>query len=140
LPAVRRGFSTVGAHRKCSIVNERGTRMAKLHIPYPGGDGIRIIQTRTLKPLRYRPADDRRVRAIDTSIGKNLGRVRFNYLDIDPLQIVEFKSPDEQLNTYKRSLIYAEGASPVPWRKLAERYGKEPVSQIRDLYASHSYA
>lgn len=132
----------IGAHRFCAIVNERGTRMAKLRIPYDGGDGIRIIPTKVLRDLRYRPAEDFRGRAIDTSIWRNLTnqKLRYDYFDDDPLQIVEFKSPDTQLNAYDGSLIFAESKGPVPWRKLTERYGAEPVAEVRELYATHSYA
>lgn len=132
----------IGAHRLCTIVNERGTRMAKLNIPYDGGDGIRIIPTKIMRDLRYRPADDQRGRAIDASIWKSLTghRIRYDYFDTDPLQIIEFKSPDTQLNAYDSSLIYAGSKGPVAWRQITKRYGSEAVAEIRDLYATHSYA
>lgn len=131
----------VGAHRLCTLVNERGTRMARLRIPYEGGDGIRIIPTKLLRHLHYRPAEEMRDRAIDTSIWRSLtgNRLRYDYFDIDPLQIVEFKSPDTQLNAYGGSLVYCESQGPMRWKAISERYGREGVAEVRDLYASHVY-
>jgi hypothetical protein len=109
------------------------------NITYVGGDGIRIIPMSLLEPLRFRPADEDRNRAVDTSMRDRLGRVRqlsYDYFDIDHLQIIGFQSEDQQLNTYRElRMIYGGGEeNRDPWATLATRYPQESVDEVREVF------
>jgi hypothetical protein len=132
----------VGAHRLCTLVHERGRRMMTLRVPYDGGDGIRIIPTKLLEPLEYRPAEEDAGRAIDTSIWRRLTRVkpvRFEYLDIHALQVVSFQSEDYQLNSYDSLRGFRSGPERQDvWEALAGCYSAAAVDAMRRLYEHRS--
>lgn len=124
---------TVRCARRSAIVNETGTRLAHLRIPYDGGDGIRIIPRQLLQPFGFRPAVEDAPRAIDTSVLTRL-RPRLAYHDLHPLQVVDFKSR-EQLNSYRDCLTFLDGdESADPFGDLAAYYPAEAVGEMRTLY------
>ena len=132
-------WNQIRASRASSVVNEDGTRLATISIGYEGGDGIRIIPVGLLEACGYRPAADHRERAIDTSVWMTLNRTErysFVYSD-DPLAIVEFKSPTNQLNSYEScaggfpSVRHAD-----PWGMLRGRYPGEFVDAAEAMYRS----
>jgi hypothetical protein len=131
---------TIRTHRLVSLVHESGDRMTSFEINYPGGDGIRIMPTSLLEPLRFRPADEDRNRAVDTSMRDRLGRIHggvppFDYFDIDALQIVGFQSEDQQLNTYASVQEQFNGDEDFdPWGTLATRYPQEAVDEVREVF------
>lgn len=131
------GPGEIRCARQSAIVDETGTRLARLRIPYDGGDGVRVIPTELLRPFNYRPAVEDASRAIDTSVWMRLKRTaKFTYHDVDPLQIVDFKS-DTQLNSYERVSKYREGEEhDDPWSELALLYPEDSVSAMRDFYAT----
>jgi glycosyltransferase involved in cell wall biosynthesis len=138
-----------GEIRCCRLsanVNETGTRLVPLCVRYDGGDGVRMIPTRLLEPLGYRPAEEDRPRAIDTSIlrrlTQHLGREpHLTYRDLHPLQIVEFKSPTTQLNSYTACLDHAAGGEWVnPLPALADHYPADAISELRAFYRKRSAA
>lgn len=132
---------TIRAHRLCAIVDDRGERLARLRISYEGGDGVRIFPTSLLEPLGFRPAMESRSRAIDTSMREQLRRrtgkrPTFVYHDEHPLQIVDFKSPREQLNRYSE-LVDAFGDGPEsrrPFEELSRYFPPESIAAVRTLY------
>lgn len=132
----------IGAHRLFTMIHESGERSCPLRIKYDGGDGIRAIPSALLEPLVYRPAEEDKNRAIDTSIWNGLTRVHgkrpeFHYVDLHPYQVVGFQSADEQLNDY-RSLKhgYACGEEATDhWERLADHYPAEAVEEVREVYA-----
>ena len=128
----------IRASRESSVVNEDGTRLATIRIGYEGGDGIRIIPVGLLEACGYRPAQDHKRRAIDTSVWMTLNqteRYSFVYAD-DPLSIVEFKSSTNQLNTYDScaggfpSVVHDD-----PWAVLGGRYPGVFVRAAQAMYA-----
>lgn len=133
----------IRAHRLSAIVDETGSRLRCVKVTYEGGDGIRIIPTAMLKPLRYRPLDEDRNRAMDTSTTMRLAQVMnlrlgdlFVYRDLHPLQIVEFKSAGEQLNAYQPvadSFGYGTESS-TPFAELAAVYPQELLDEIAGVY------
>jgi hypothetical protein len=132
----------IGAHRLFLMIHESGSRSCPLRIHYDGGDGIRTIPAALLEPLRYRPAEEDRNRAIDTSIWNRLGRVHgdrppFRYVDLHPAQVVGFQSADEQLNHYAelRAGFRAGEESRTHWELLAEHYPAEAIEDVREVYA-----
>jgi hypothetical protein len=129
----------IRASRESAVVNEDGTRLATIRIGYDGGDGIRIIPAGLLKACGYRPADDRKERAIDTSVWMTLKRTeQFSFVySSDPLNIVEFKSPAVQLNSYGalvRGFPHAE--QPDPWGVLRGRFPGVFVDAAEAMYAN----
>jgi hypothetical protein len=128
----------IGAHRLCTLVHEYGHRMMTLQVRYPGGDGIRVIPTTLLERLGYRPAEEHRDRAIDTSIWRQLAAIsppRFEYVDLHDLQVVSFQSEDVQLNSYESLRGFQHGPERRDvWDALTEHYPDEAVSEIRGVY------
>lgn len=122
--------------RLSSVVSEDGTRLAPLRIWYPGGDGVKILPRRLLAPYGFRPAENNRDRAIDTSIMRRIDpeNRRSAYFDAHPFQIVDWKTPGSQLNTYAACLSYAVGPQTDPWETLAGRYPDEALDEMRAIY------
>lgn len=124
--------------RDSAVVREDGRELATLHIRYPGGDGVRVIATETLAPLRFRPAEDTRRRAIDTSILQRLtvalGREpTLRYGDVHALQVVDWKSP-ANLNGYTACLHFRKGPLLDPWRALRGVYPAVALDEIQTVY------
>lgn len=129
----------VRASRASSVVNETGTRLATITIGYEGGDGIRIIPAALLKACGYRPAQDHKRRAIDTSVWMTLNQTeRYSFVySVDPLAIVEFKSPANQLNSYDALVCGFPCVEHVdPWAVLRERYPAEFIDAAEAMYRS----
>lgn len=130
--------------RRSSVVREDGRRIAPLHIMYQVkgydfGDGVRMIRSDFLRKVGYRPAEEDRNRAIDTSVWRQLGYAhgrppRITYTDLHPFQIVDFKSSGEQLNSYARCLDHLKGWEQDPWRVLARYYPAEALDDMRAVY------
>jgi hypothetical protein len=131
---------TIGCHRQAAFVREDGQRIAPLQIPYDGGVGVRIIPVPLLWRLGYRPAEEDRQRAIDTSVLVRIreahprGTVRLAYHDLHQYQIVDWKS-DTQLNAYRDCLGYLDGEeNHDPWAALAEHYPAEALDEMQAVY------
>jgi hypothetical protein len=128
--------------RRSAVVSEDGRRLAKLTITYPGGDGVRIWPAALLARVGYRPAEEHRRRGIDTSALGNvtaaLGRPpKMVYHDLHALQIVDWKSPSAQLNSYAACLSDSRIAAAEitdPWDALTEHYPTEAIEEMQSLY------
>jgi hypothetical protein len=122
-----------------AVVNETCTRMSRLTITYPGGDGVRIYPRRLLARKGFRPADEDRQRAIDTATHFGLAgeAPRYLYHDTNALAIVDFKSA-ENLNDYAGCRAKFGRRSPEsddPFGELAAFY---PDDAIREMQALHT--
>jgi len=90
--------------------------------------------------VNFRPAEDGRDRAIDTSIMRRLSYAqlgqppRIRYSDAHPFQIVDWKSPGNQLNSYQACLAFIDGDQLDPWQALTDRYPAEALEEMRALY------
>jgi hypothetical protein len=132
------------AFRRLAFVREDGLELSRAVVDYDGGCGIRIYPRRLLERLGYRPADEDRERGCDTSILVNLRRavpqLQISYRDVHALQIVDFKSPRENLNTYTELRRWRDRrASAViddPWSELEDVYPLEAVAAMREHYAA----
>lgn len=127
-----------------AVVSEDGQELARLKIRYEGGFGIRIIPAALVTAAGYRPAEEDRKRAIDSSVQKGLSRARrfrFVYHDLHDCQLVDFKSKGEQLNSYKVCLTHVYGeVSPVPWETLQGAYPSEALEDIQRFYGGRRRA
>ena len=130
----------IRACRESAVVREDGRKLARLKIPYPGGDGVRIIPRDLLERVQFRPADNHRDRAIDTSIMDRFTRAnsgappRIRYSDASPFQIVDWKSSESQLNTYRACLQFLDGEELDPWEALRDRYPFELLEEMAAHY------
>ena len=140
LAAVLPGPGEIKAFTRSSVVNEDGTRLARLHLKYPGGDGVRVFPIGLFEPLAFRPADEDKPRAIDTSIYTRLktrtgAEPRFVYADLHDFQVVDFKTSGEQLNPYEPCLSHIVGDElDDPFRVLADFYDEDVLQQIMAAY------
>jgi hypothetical protein len=120
-------------------VREDGSELTTRHINSPGGSGIRIIPRFLLEPFGFRPADEDRKRACDTSILVNLqehhgGNMRVFHYHYHNHQIVDWKSPTEQLNAYTELSIFKGFTEGDPFEALAGTYPEEALSEMRAHY------
>ena len=130
----------VRCSRLTAVVSEDGSRIAPLRVPYRGGDGIRFFPRPMMEKVGFRPAEDHRPRAIDTSIFRKIGQAlggnpSLVYKDLHPLQVVDFKSDNDQLTTYRACCEYLHGReNTTPFAALADHYPAEIVGQVASYY------
>jgi hypothetical protein len=132
--------NTIFGFQQISVVREDGKQICSPHIAYAGGSGIRIIPRQLLEAVGYRPADEDRKRGCDTSILANLRRAHPD-LEVKPWhlherQIVDWKTPGTQLNSYKEvTAIHGAGSPGDPFEELADFYPAEALEEMRSYYA-----
>ena len=122
-----------------SFVREDGKEIVSPKIAYDGGSGIRIIPRQLLEAVGYRPADEDRMRGCDTSILANLRRahpgVEVKHWHLHTRQIVDWKTPDIQLNSYKEvTAIHGVVLPADPFVELAGFYPAEALDEMRSYY------
>lgn len=131
---------TVVGFQWMSFVREDGAEIVAKHIAYPGGAGIRIYPREVMAGLGFRPADEDRVRACDTSILYNVqlhhgDRLRIEHRHLHERQIVDWKTQGEQLNSY-RDLDRHRGSTVAdPFVELAGIYPDESLAAMQAHYA-----
>lgn len=122
-----------------SFVREDGCEIAPSFVGYDGGCGIRIYPRRLLAKLGYRPADEDRARGCDTSILTNLKRadryLEVVHLESDPRQIVDWKSPEQQINAYEQLARWRRERLADPFAELAEIFPAESLQEMADHYS-----
>ena len=131
--------NTIYAFQRMAFVREDGLELSVRHLRNEGGCGIRIYPRQVVRALGYRPADEHRTRGCDTSILHNLKRAEafraVEHRDIDPLQIVDWKSPGENLNPYED--IAARHRPELvrdPFDVLEGRYPQAALNEMRAHY------
>jgi hypothetical protein len=131
---------TMVGFQRLSFVRPDGREMVQRFVNVRGGCGIRIYPREIVGMLGYRPADEDRYRACDTSIMTNLWRAKrfaIEHRNIDPRQIVDWKSEDHlQLNPYDSLTFHKTFANPQdPFVALADLY---PAEALRDMQRHYS--
>jgi hypothetical protein len=132
--------NTVLAFQHASFVREDGQEMSSRFLNYYGGCGIRVYPRQVMAALDFRPADEDRRRGCDTSILTNLRRdlrndLRVEYGNIDSRWIVDWKSPDQQLNRYfEIQARYRELETGDPFEMLAGVYPREALDDMAAHY------
>jgi len=132
---------SVRCHRLSAAVDATCSRLVRLRIPYAGGDGVRVYPVELFARLGWRPVEEQRRRAIDGSTLARLMRawpkLKLDYRDLHPLQIVDFKSQRDQLTSYDAlACEYAVGAEDDdPLAALAEHYPAVAIDEMRALHA-----
>ncbi len=124
--------------KRMSFVREDGLELAPSFVDYEGGCGIRIYPRWLMQQTAYRPADEDRERGCDTSIlvnvRKAVPRLIVEHRDVHDLQIVDFKSPREQLNDYREVRRWRRGTISDPWAELEHAYPYEAIEAMRAHY------
>jgi hypothetical protein len=125
---------TMVGFQRLSFVRPDGREMVQRFVDVRGGCGIRIYPREIMAVLGYRPADEDRKRACDTSIITNLWRAsRFKVIhrELDPRQIVDWKSDDIQLNPYESLTFHKVFAKPQdPFSALVDLYPDEALNEM----------
>ncbi len=123
-----------------SFVREDGLELTKTFLNYTGGCGMRLYPRQLLEPLNYRPAEEDLRRGCDTSILTNVrlavDDVHVMHVSTSPLQIVDWKTPGEQLNNYRQvAARHFRNSEPGdPWTELADIYPAAALDDMRRLY------
>jgi hypothetical protein len=129
---------TIYGFQRLSFVRPDGREMVQRFVNVRGGCGIRIYPRQLFEQLHYRPADEDRKRACDTSIITNLWRMlrpKVVHREIDPKQIVDWKSNDLQLNPYESLTFHRIFANPQdPFEGLAGMYPDESLAAMAAHY------
>ncbi len=128
----------IGIFKQFAVVDEDRTLLSRIKVGYQGGCGVRIVPRSWIARCGYRPAEEDIKRGCDTSAIMGmyaLGRVmpKMSVLDVHPLQIVDWKSHGEQLNSYRSIRSYRHGDDGDVWAALAEHYPAEALDEMRAL-------
>jgi hypothetical protein len=131
--------------QRMAFVREDGCELTVRQLNNEGGSGIRIYPRQVMASVGYRPADEDRPRGCDTSILVNLKRAEalrwVEHRDLDPLQIVDWKSDGANLNSYREvSARHRSELHRDPFEALAGRFPEEALSEMQDHYLSAAVA
>jgi hypothetical protein len=126
--------------QRLSFVSPDGKEITATQLDYVGGCGIRVYPRQVLKRTGYRPADEDRYRACDTSILTNVQKayptVRVLHREIDPRQIVDWKSPSEQVTPYENIFRRHRGSKRSdPFRVLRDVFPAQALDEMREHYS-----
>ncbi len=123
--------------KEIAVVNETRDQLARLHCRYAGGAGIRIIPREMIEKAEYRPAIEDARRGIDTGTLYGLlgthGREKIVYRDVHSVQIVDWKTQGQQLNSYAMLRTHRHGEPTDPFEALADFYPAEALEEMRAL-------
>lgn len=129
---------TVMGFKRLSVVRPDGLELSSHQLNNLGGCGIRIYPRDIVAARAFRPGDEDRYRGCDTSIMVNLHKTIDNlkvvHADIDPLQIVDWKSPDTQLTPFEKFRAHKKLGSGDPFQLLQDRYPAALLAEMRDHY------
>jgi hypothetical protein len=125
-----------------SFVREDGRSIISAHINYRGGSGIRIIPRHLVEPFHFRPADEDRRRACDTSILSNLTlfhgdqTMKVEHRHLHDRQIVDWKTSETQLNSFDVvARQFRDEETADPFVELAGVYPDEALEEMASYYA-----
>jgi hypothetical protein len=131
-------IDTMVGFQQMAFVREDGCELATATLSNEGGSGIRIYSREIMAVADYRPADEDRARGCDTSILYNLLRLahfRVEHRSLNPLQIVDWKSPEAQLNPYDRiAARWRFRGSYEPFETLAGIFPAEALEEMQAHY------
>ena len=137
---------TVRASRRLGLVAPDGSELSILRANDGTGPNYNphgyipwVIPAAMIEPFGYRPTDGR---FTEHSIAQNVGPDHFRLDLADPLQVVDFKSPDEQITSYSVTVDCnpVEAQYRDPWEALATRYPFDLVERMEALYAQRRRA
>ena len=133
--------NTIHAFQRMAFVREDGRELTVRHLNNEGGCGIRIYPAAMMQRSGCRPADEDRERACDTSILRNLIIDRslihghIVHRDADPLWIVDWKTKNGNLNTYRN--IAKRHRSEITANPFDALSGVYPAASLREMRAHY---
>jgi hypothetical protein len=135
--------NTMVGFPRLAVVREDGRELTSRTIDTRGGSGIRIYPRWLMEGVYFRPADEDRKRACDTSIFTNLrmhhgDNMRVMHHHTHDHQIVDWKSPKEQLNTYESLQVFQGSDAADPFDILADTYPADALEEMRAHYAQQT--
>ncbi len=123
-----------------SFVREDGLELTQTFLNYTGGCGMRLYPRKPLEKVGFRPAEEDRYRGCDTSILTNVrianAGLKVMHVDTDPVQIVDWKTPGEQLNQYdqvRRRHFRGDNTSD-PFEALEGVFPQEALDEMEAHY------
>jgi hypothetical protein len=129
---------TMVGFQRMAFVSEDGLELTVRQINSYGGCGIRIWPRRLLATRDFWPAAPNRRRGCDTSMLNNVREVcpdlRVEHRDLDPLHIVDWKSPDQNLNPYETLARHHSDDQGDPFEVLQGRYPDDALEDMRAHY------
>lgn len=127
----------IGFQQMC-FVREDGLEMTARSVAYQGGCGIRIYPRWLMEQVGYRPADEDRRRGCDTStlhnLQANVPGMRVQHRASEPWAIVDWKSPDEQVNAYGDLARHRALWTGDPWVDLDAHYPLDLIAEMHSHY------
>lgn len=130
--------------KHAAFVNETGTELTETKIGYVAGVGMRVYPRELLEPTGFRPAEEDIGRGCDTSILYNTRRaymikhqreINVVYGDRHALQIVDWKTPGAQLNTFAQiASVHAGKNRGDPFAVLSGVYPDVALEEMRNHY------
>lgn len=134
------GPQTIRCMTRLAMVDETGERMRRMRVAYEGGVGIRIIPRQLLDKVNGRPCVEDRQRAIDATTLRRLKtenhyEVAIVERDLHALQLVDWKSGSQQLNTFESCAGYAVDDRVLnPFAELHGVFPDEALAEMRSVY------
>lgn len=129
---------TVLCFQRLSFVREDGLEMTTRFLGYPGGAGIRIYPRQIIEQAGYRVADEDRPRGCDTSILYNararVPGLQIAYREIDPRQIVDWKTDGANLNPYDTLSRHRMESASDPFEELVGFYPDAALDEMAAHY------
>jgi hypothetical protein len=129
---------TMVGFQQISFVREDGREMVTKVLNYPGGSGIRIYPRQLFEAVGFRPGDEDRPRACDTSILLNTQAanrtMRIEHREVDARAIVDWKSSESQLNPYDRLARFRSQSICDPFEALQGFYPADSLSAMETHY------
>lgn len=134
---------TMVGFQRMSFVREDGQELTVRRINSEGGCGIRIWPRELMAASGFRPAAEDRRRGCDTSILVNTREaapfMRVEHRDLDPLQIVDWKTDGGNLNPYASLSRHKSELERDPFDVLAGRYDGMALYEMRGHYMRSAF-
>lgn len=133
--------NTMVGFQRMAFVREDGAELTVRRINTEGGCGIRIWPRQLFRATGFRPADEDRPRGCDTSILVNARRanndlMRVEHRDLDPLQIVDWKTAGHNLNPYRSLERHRAELTRDPFQVLRGRYPDSALDEMAAHYGA----
>lgn len=134
------GPDTMVGFQRMSFVREDGRELTVRRLNNEGGCGIRIWPRELFRASGYRPAEEDRKRGCDTSILVNTKRanpsMHVEHRDLDPLQIVDWKTDGQNLNPYASLNRHKTELARDPFQILHGRYPDAALDEMAAHYGA----
>lgn len=128
--------------KSLAAVDETGTRMGLMQLPYVLGPGPKLVPASKIAPS-YRPFTDTKRKSMDGDLIDALGnphRKALQWFDLDHLdgvRYVDFKNRTTQLHAYRKlqRFMPVELRGEDVWERLSKHYPASIVEAMEKVYA-----